>query len=427
MMRLMVTLLTLALILYRSHIEPGDPTERVRAFTRQIEFNYIDWTLKALKIKLEQIGLGSENFITADDQHQLMLDYLALVADIQHWEAYLNEYYAHADITDPETASQLVREELAQMYTQRDHLAPLAENVLQSQIAAIAAEMGLGLGGQPLPPVLYRITPLPLALIVSPRETIRQDANISLDPNFTLDQRAALEGQVDQALGVSSLIVNIGGVGMYPTMVMQTTNLNWLAEVVAHEWVHNYLTLRPLGASYMQSTELRIINETAASLAGKEIGAALIERYYHELAPPPEPEAEEPSSESTQDNPYATDLEKPFEYRAEMHETRLTADALLAEGKIEEAETYMEARRQIFVENGYSIRKLNQAFFAFHGAYADSPGGAAGAAEDPIGEAVRTLRAQSSSLAEFLYRISWIWSFEQLETLIESDMAHLQK
>jgi hypothetical protein len=36
-----------------------------------------------------------------------------------------------------------------------------------------------------------------------------------------------------------------------------------------------------------------------------------------------------------------------------MHETRVTADQLLADGKIEEAETYMEQRRQIFWENGY--------------------------------------------------------------------------
>jgi acetoin utilization deacetylase AcuC-like enzyme len=102
-----------------------------------------------------------------------------------------------------------------------------------------------------------------------------------------------------------------------------------------------------------------------------------------------------------------------------MHETRLTADAMLAEGNIEAAEAYMEARRQIFLENGYSIRKLNQAWFAFHGAYADLPGGAAGAAENPVGDTVRQLRAQSNSLNDFLFRISWIWSFEQLEMLVD--------
>jgi hypothetical protein len=89
---------------------------------------------------------------------------------------------------------------------------------------------------------------------------------------------------------------------------------------------------------------------------------------------------------------------------------------LLAAGKINDAEAYMEARRQFFWQNGYQIRKLNQAYFAFHGAYADTPGGAAG--EDPVGPAVRALREQSKSLADFLDTISWMTSFEQLQQAV---------
>ncbi len=101
-----------------------------------------------------------------------------------------------------------------------------------------------------------------------------------------------------------------------------------------------------------------------------------------------------------------------------MHETRVVTDALLAEGKIEEAEAYMEQRRIIFVKHGYLIRKINQAYFAFYGAYADSPGGAAG--EDPVGPAVRALREQSNSLADFVNTISWMTSFEQLQEAVAS-------
>ena len=100
-----------------------------------------------------------------------------------------------------------------------------------------------------------------------------------------------------------------------------------------------------------------------------------------------------------------------------MHETRVTTDEMLAAGKIEEAEAYMDARREIFWQNGYAIRKLNQAYFAFYGAYADVPGGPAG--EDPVGPAVRALRTQSESLADFVNRISWMTSFEQLQAAIQ--------
>jgi hypothetical protein len=96
-----------------------------------------------------------------------------------------------------------------------------------------------------------------------------------------------------------------------------------------------------------------------------------------------------------------------------MHTTRIHVDELLAAGKIEEAEAYMEQRRKVFWDNGYPIRKLNQAYFAFYGAYADVPGGAAG--EDPVGPAVRALRAQSGSLTKFLESISKMTSFQQLQ------------
>jgi hypothetical protein len=69
------------------------------------------------------------------------------------------------------------------------------------------------------------------------------------------------------------------------------------------------------------------------------------------------------------------------------------------------------------VQHGYLIRKLNQAYFAFYGAYADTPGGAAG--EDPVGPAVRALRQQSASLADFLNRISWMTSFDQLQAAVK--------
>jgi hypothetical protein len=417
-LRISLVFLAGMILIQRSVLEPGDQVERVRAFTRQIEFDYTAWTLDALRVKLGQTGLGSTAYLSPEIQHQTVIDYLSLVDQIFRYEGYVNDYYTNPDITDPETASQELRQELNALYKQRADLAPLAEAVFQDQLSSIAAQLGLTIWGQPLPPVLFHSTPLPLALIVSPRKIIRQDANISLVPNFTVDQRATLEDQVDQAMDVSSIVVNIGGVGMYPTMVAQTTNINWLAEVIAHEWAHNVLTLRPLGANYNSSLELRVINETTAGIVGTEIGEALIERFYPEFVPQPPPEV----SETEQSSEPATPPDPPaFDYRAEMHETRLTADQLLAEGEIEEAEVYMENRRQIFVENGYRIRKLNQAFFAFHGAYADRPGGAAGASEDPVGSAVRTLRTQSPSLAVFLNRISWMWSYEQLTAAVDKN------
>jgi len=107
-----------------------------------------------------------------------------------------------------------------------------------------------------------------------------------------------------------------------------------------------------------------------------------------------------------------------FDYRAEMRQTRLQVDELLAAGKVDEAERYMEMRRQFFWEHGYHIRKINQAYFAFYGSYADQPGGGAAGA-DPVGTAVRKLWAESSSLKEFVDRVSAVRSYADLLALLE--------
>ena len=404
------------LLLGGSSISPGDKTERVRAFTRDIEFNYVSWTVDALRVKLDQISLGTSNYLSEEADRQVVLDYLDLVTRIQQAEAQLREVYGNPEIEDKQAASDILRQDLDKLFVQKEKLAPLAESVLQNQVNHVAADMGLTVGGQLIPPILYHSTPLPYALIVSPRDAIRQDMNISLDPDLTIDQQVALEEEVDQSLDVSSLVVGIGGIGTYPTMVSQTNNLPWLVEVISHEWTHNYLSLRPLGINYLTSPELRTMNETAASISGKEIGRAVLERYYPEFVPPaPPPPTQNTDKEAPEPEPPA------FDFRAEMRETRVKVDELLAEGKIEEAEGYMEQRREFFWDNGYHIRKLNQAYFAFYGAYADVPGGAAG--EDPVGAAVRQLRAESPSLAAFLNRISWMSSFDQLKRVVESESS----
>jgi hypothetical protein len=295
----------------------------------------------------------------------------------------------------------------------------LAEAILQEQVSEVLADAGLTTLGQPMPNVWYHATPLPMALIISPRDHIEQTANISVNADLPLDQVSALESQVDKGLDVSSLVVGIGGVGVYPTMVMQSTDLNWILSTVAHEWTHNYLTVRPLGMLYGETPQLRSMNETTASITGNEIGKLVLKRFYPELANASHLNLSSGMSLISDpfDHPEPGDFLRPqFDFRAEMHETRVKADALLAEGKIDEAEAYMESRRQIFLKQGYLIRKLNQAYFAFYGAYADSPGGAAG--EDPVGPAVRALRAQSKSLADFVNTIAWMTSFEQLQKAV---------
>jgi hypothetical protein len=405
LLRLTLVIAILIPITVRSQLAPTNTVEQVRAYTRSVEFDYASWTLDALLGKIGMGTLGISEYLPPTEEHKLVVEYLNLIRKSFRVEKTISSIYSDPDIQYPDNNTLPYRQQLSQYAMRMKQIGPIAEAVLQSQVAVAVNDLGLGFGGQPIPPIWYHTTPLPLALIISPRSVIRSDSDISLLPDMTLNEIIDLEDRVSNNENVSALVVEVGGIGIYPTMVQQTDDLTWLAQTVSHEWTHNYLTLRPLGLSYEASPELRTMNETTASIAGTEIGMEVIRRYYPELLPVDTVPAVTPSSPEKSAAPS-------FDFRAEMHITRVKVDALLAEGKITEAENYMEARRHLFYDHGYIIRKLNQAYFAFYGAYAEQPGGAAG--EDPVGPAVRKLRAHSPSLAAFMQRIAAMTSFTQL-------------
>ncbi len=389
-------------------VPPGGLSSRVRFYTRIVEFDFATWTLNAITAKVAAQALNLQVFVDPEAQSQLVLDYLAQVGVVQELGFQLSILYTDPAIEDPETASADLREILREEQRRLDELSPVAEAVLQAQLMAVIRESDLAFLGQVIPPSLYQVSELPTSLVISPRDEIRRAMDVSLMPDLDVDEIDRLENAVLKDLDHAALVVPIGGLGSYPTMVMQTTNLVWLTEVIAHEWVHNFLTLRPLGINYATTPELRTINETTASLVGKELGLLILEKYYPEHVPPPPSEPSESSA-----NVGAAPDPAAFDFRAEMRITRVEADRLLSLGEVDAAEAYMEARRQLFWENGYLIRKLNQAYFAFYGAYNDQPGGGA-SGQDPVGPAVVAYREQFDSLSAFLNAISWVTSFEGL-------------
>ena len=400
-------LFIVTLLLGGSGLNVRDVVDRTRLFTRSVEFNYLSWTIDASFEKLSQLSLHPAAYAGDEDRTQLVMDYLELVRSAQQTEREVQEALGDPNVDQAGSALQESLDNLENIRNQVNRLGPPAESILQEQVAIVIADMGLELGGAPFPPVVFIFDPLPNALIVSPREVIRQIANITLDVDLTLERKVNLEGGIEDSLDVSALVVPIGGMGTYPTMVQETTNLTWIVEVIAHEWIHNYLTLRPLGMNYLTNEKLRTMNETTASLMGKAIGWEVIRRNYPALLPV---EIAPNSSESEPEPPA-------FDFRKEMHETRVQTDAFLEAGEIETAERYMDARREFFWEHGYRIRRLNQAYFAFHGAYADEPGGAAG--DDPVGEAVRALWEYSPSPADFLRKMAWMNDYADLLAVLE--------
>lgn len=370
-------------------------------------FDFLLWELDALSVKAQVALTAAHRSLSPESQKTLVLDYLELTRKAQALEAAINGLYSDPALADPAAETAELQAELDDARRQLAAQQPVVEAIVQDQVAAVLVDEGLTTVGMVFPPVLMHMTPLPQMLIVSPRDRIAQVDYATLVPVLATQEKEEMETAVYETLDHSALVVPIGGLGIYPAMVQETSSINWLAEVTAHEWMHHWLAFRPMGIRYLASPEMRTINETVASLVDLEIGPQVIERFYPEYVPP-ETAATSPPATAEPDQPA-------FDFRAEMATTRVMVDQLLAEDKIDEAEAYMEERRQFFVANGYPIRKLNQAYFAFYGGYADTPGGAAGV--DPIGPMLRQIRAHSPSLRAFVEDVAMIRDYDDLKTL----------
>lgn len=388
----------------------GDQRYRLRTIVGAQGFDYLTWEAKAVFAKATAVLSGGHSYLSPQAQQQVVLDYLALLRDVQQLTRSIDQIYAHAATGDPAAESLPLQRELAGKRAELAQMQPLAEAIIQDQVGAVLVDEGFGVGGFPWPPVMMHMSPLPSLMVVSPRERIEQIHSFSIQTGVTTPQREEMETAVYRDLDLSALIVPIGGVGIYPAMIAETSNINWLVEVVAHEWAHHWMAFFPIGWYYAVDPQVRIINETVASTIDREIGEQVIARFYPEFVPvPPPPTPVQPEPEPD------PDALPPFDFRREMAETRIRTEELLAAGEVTAAEAYMEERRQYFVASGYQIRKLNQAYFAFYGAYAAEPG-AAGA--DPIGPAIREIRALSPDLRSFMENMSQVSSFADLERVL---------
>lgn len=394
------------------------------------EYDFFAWELHTLWLKWQQLTLGAPLWMDEATQRKVLFDYENLIRDKQARDAELSALLAAPpEAQDPKKRTEILRE-LAEIRARRVSLEMLFEAVIQHHVSKALAEVGLTLAGQPIPPVAFRISEMPFAVILSPRTEIRRETSFVVQPALTLVERIAIEDAIRERLNYAAFSTPIGGLAIYPTMVMESSDLRWLYDTVAHEWIHNYLFLRPLGWRYFSDGQMTNINETTASIVGIELSQRLTRQHLENSDYAPaysgasrqqyERHLEQYLQQRT--NPPPRDPNA-FDFVREMRATRLNVDKLLATGQIERAEWYMEIRRRLFVQHGYTwIHKLNQAYFAFYGAYAadeNSIGGAA-AGEDAAGKAVRFLRSRCGSLGEFVNTIAWIWSLDDLQAINQS-------
>ena len=303
------------------------------------------------------------------------------------------------DDVNPDSASdvQAIRAEIGAIEKRRRNMQSTVEETIESEISAVLAHEGFASRiGLIFPPVDTVFSRPPGVLILSPRDRIHRRKTILMKPGLSDEVRGRIEERIFQTDNLSALVEDTGGLASYPSVVSDSGTLHDALVITAHEWLHHWFFFQPLGQHFMNSADMTTLNETAATLGGQTIG----DRAFTAMAGEPVVSDPEPSPDPRA--PHG------FDFNAAMRETRLRTEELLRESKIEEAEAYMEERRLFLARNGHFIRKINQAFFAFHGSYATSA-----ASVSPIDDQLMELKRLSDSLEDFIKTVSTFSSYQE--------------
>ena len=378
--------------------EATGPSDAAEAAANRNSFNLVTWELKHLPQKwLYKIGSVFRDEEGSDD-------------------GALHRYFELGDEIDRLANEVPGSDALARAEDERGGLEARVEDIIEGRVTSVLEEQKLGLEpplcvdlGLMFRPVDCEIEPPPRALAVAPRERIDRDESYLLTPGLSNETALAIEAGVEaDDPDVSALVVTTGGVATYPSVIREGRSYERLVDTVFHEWLHQYLIFFPLGRTYIKGGESRTLNESVANIAGSELARLYFEKYGPlEAEPPPTP------GPSPTPSPAPDPLDDPFDFGAEMRALRLDVEELLAAGRIEEAEALMERKRDEFEAKGRYIRRLNQAYFAFYGFYADTP-----ASIDPIGPKLAALLERAGSPGEFVRQASAITSQADRDRLL---------
>ena len=353
------------------------------------------------------------------DRREALDRYVVLVDEIRAAKDELNRV---TTVAMPDlNAVAAAQNDVDRLIGERDAIRPAVEEFLEQIIDEIVRADEIGLVSSFVwPPVDFRIGDPPKLLVTSPRDEISRIEDVLIDPDISIEEMSRIEDELVAGQNISAVILQTGGLASYPN-VIPTTHLKRLVDVAAHEWLHAHLAFYPLGQAYFSGGDIRSMNETLADIFGREVGL----RVYSEVTGEPfvAPIRPEIASDKVPSDEGTTAVEGPeaFSFNRFMGETRRETDELLAEDLIDEAEAYMESRRVELLDHGYQIRKINQAYFAFHGTYAESP-----SSTSPIARYLWDLREQVATVGDLVKLLRPIRAYAEFEQLVTDRRIELE-
>jgi hypothetical protein len=381
-----------------------DFNHQVKAAVKSYSFSVAGWEFNTYLERTRQLFSKSEKI---QNESEVVNNYISLGNRIKNLKTQINA-----------TNQAELQSQINDLQKQQDNLTSAMEIIIKSQTRQVLSELGIF---QPwyrhiklkvtFPPPDFELQTLPHQLVISPRNKIETMKDVFLVKDLSVEEMTSIEANVDK-LNVSSLVVDLGGISTYPNLVASDSDFQYILESCAHEWSHAYLTFTPLGfrqvlniTGLSRNTDISTMNETVADIIGKEISSAVVKKYYPQF---------QSNSQPAQSSIQTAANEPVFNFDQEMRDIRIIVEHYLSAGEIEKAEKFMQEKQEYLAANGYYIRKLNQAYFAFNGKYADTP-----AFENPIGTKLNQLREKSASLKDFLNTVALITSLEKLESALK--------
>ena len=414
---LALALLLLALLGLGDDVLRLNPAQRVALPYR---YSLLGWEIGNLPDKwVHRVATAFPwSSLSATERRAAVSEYFRLGGEINALRAELEGAVAQTQGAAAASVER-IEAELQQLRDSRKSLRNDVEEVLEAAISDVVVEEGISSWGElVLPPVDIRLGQPPRLLVTSPRDRIFRADDVLLSSDVNLRESEEMERALMEDWDLSGLVTGIGGVATYPASIVNTLSLQGTLRLASHEWVHHFLFFRPLGMNIYSSPEMQTLNETFSEIAEREIGDRAFEKLGGE--PDPVPSSTEVEPTDAPEKPEQEDGR--FDFDSEMRATRRRVDELLAQGAIEKAEAYMEERRQLFVANDHNIRKLNQAYFALHGTYAESP-----ASVSPIADQLHEFHALMPDLKTFLNTMAKMSRYQQfLDTLdrLKVDSGH---
>ena len=396
--RVILIFVTLVLMVIASHDNfVMTPT---KSLSSQHRFSIIEWEINNIGSKLWNKLTNSSYKLHGIQVPREFSDFMCLQQEVR--SLYTEVKYEIAKNGSLQESVPDHLQELNKLKDKQRDLGVFIEGFLEDIVEDSISSHGIGykIGSIHFPPVAISFSPLPKLLVTSPRSNIFRLENILLSPDISTEEIIALENSIETNSDLSAIVVDIGGIATYPAMISSVSSIEHTLNLISHEWLHHFLAFRPLGQHMLASGQMNELNETIANIFGEAISKELMVTYSDDL-------------NMTKCSSKPTHGSTSFDFSLEMKLIRNKVDSLLQTGQIDQAEAFMENKRLFLVSKGYPIRKLNQAYFAFHGTYTDHPA----AISDTFDKLVK-LQERYPSLREFIWVVSGVSTYQEFLQLV---------